>query len=240
MRMIVCGDSYMTPVIAYPKTHFAEIVAKELNYDLEVYARGGMSNLGICLQLEEAIKQKPDIVLFDITTYDRIEIPLKRNHGGFYDMQDMIYNEKASVSSYSSLTNKNGPNLISDTLYRLLEFDYYDKIVPDMKHITHAVKEYFQFLHDPVWKQQIDYWCLYACVHKLNLSEIPYILLFPPKLFLEHCPIISVEDIVYFDKAPLMPKNDPGYHSSFEEQIEISKLIIDQIKRKGLATPPKT
>lgn len=241
MKIIVCGDSYMTPVISAPGTHFSEIIAKKLKADLVTYSRGGMSNLGICLQLEEAIRQKPNLILFNATSSDRIEIPLKRNHHEFYNIQDIIYNESLSVSSYSSLTNKKGPNLISDTLYRLLELgESYDKIVPDMKNINHAVKEYFEFLHDPNWKRQIDYWCLNSCIQKLKLSGIPYIMMFVTEIFLECCVDIKTENIVYFNQLPLIPKNDPGYHSTVEEQIEISDILIACIKRKGLATPPRS
>ena len=36
-RLVVCGDSFMTPVTTHPKTHFSEIIADNLGYELVAY-----------------------------------------------------------------------------------------------------------------------------------------------------------------------------------------------------------
>ena len=73
-KIIVCGDSFMSPVVGdYAGTHFSEIVAKEINYELVAYSRGGMSNGGICIQVKSAIEAKPDLILVGTTYFDRLE-----------------------------------------------------------------------------------------------------------------------------------------------------------------------
>lgn len=239
-KMIVCGDSYMTPVITYPNTHLAELTADVLDYHLTVYARGGMSNLGICLQIEEAIKKKPDLILFNTTHYDRTEIPLNltkfdrftidRNP---YTMQDIIYEEQNSVSTYLKETNKNGPNFISDTLHRLLKDKDCYKNVKDIPYIRQAVRYYFEFLHDPVWQRQKDLWSLYACIHRLHESKIPYVYLFPEKPVLEYCPFIDEKHTLLNKKEVSLPTNeeDPGYHTTPVSQFRMSRTLIDYIRK---------
>ena len=74
-RLFICGDSWMSPTTNHPETHFSEIFAKKTGFDLISYAHPGMSNGGIAVQLDTAIKNKADFILFGSTSFDRIEIP---------------------------------------------------------------------------------------------------------------------------------------------------------------------
>jgi hypothetical protein len=74
MRIIVCGDSFMTQdsrELAKGK-HFSELLSPHEVINL---ARGGMSNIGICFQLEQAARLTPDVVVIGTTDSERIEIP---------------------------------------------------------------------------------------------------------------------------------------------------------------------
>lgn len=231
--MIICGDSYMTPVTSYPNTHMAELTAEVLNYQLVVYSRGGMSNGGICLQIEEAIKKKPDLILFNTTYYDRTEIPLLKDKQEGYEMQDIIYQNQNSVSTYSKKTNKNGPNLISDTLYRLLKDKHSYDNISNINHIKKAMRYYFEFLYDPNWNRKKDLWCLYACIHKLHESKIPYLYIFPEPEVLEVCTFID-EKYTILDKSAVRlnkGEEDPGYHTSPVSQFRMSRYLIEYISK---------
>ncbi len=230
-KMIVCGDSYMTPAVAHPNTHFAELTAKVLDYELIVYSRGGMSNLGICLQIEEAVSNKPDLILFNTTSYDRTEIPLKPPSEECYDytMQDIIYRERNSFSTYSGITGKKGPNLISDSMYSILTYNLYDDI-PDIDYKTEGIKKYFETIYDFGWERIKDMMCLYASIHKLHESKIPYVYNFPENEILEYCPFID-EKFTLLDKANDLPVGvkDPGYHTTIESQYLMSRMLIDYL-----------
>lgn len=239
-KMVVCGDSYMTPVTTHPNTHFAELSAEVLDYHLTVYARGGMSNLGICLQIEEAIKKKPDLILFNTTGHDRTEVPLNFTNSRHYTpgqktytMQDIIYEESISVSTHSKKTNKNGPNLISDTMHRLLKGKECYKNVPNIDFIRQAVRFHFEFLHDPDWQRQKDLWCLYACIHKLHESKIPYLYIFPESEVLDYCPFIDKQHTLLDKKSVSLQigEKDPGYHTTPDSQFRMSRFLIEYIRK---------
>ena len=66
-RLIICGDSFMSPRTFHKDKHFAEIFSNTLGFELTSYARSGFSNGGIVIQLSEAIRQKPDLILFNLT-----------------------------------------------------------------------------------------------------------------------------------------------------------------------------
>tara|TARA_B100000497_G_scaffold128047_1_gene172809 strand:- start:6900 stop:7613 length:714 start_codon:yes stop_codon:yes gene_type:complete len=233
-EMIMCGDSYMTPSDSHPNTHFAELTAEALDYHLTVYSKGGMSNLGICLQIEEAIRKKPDLILFSTTSYDRIEIPLGYKDSGLtdwhrrpYTMQDIIRNDMAE-----DFEKENSSNLISDTLHRLLKNKRSYRNLPKIDFIKQSIRYYFEFLHDPVWQKQKDVMCLYACLHKLHESKIPYFYMLSESDVLERCSFIDKQHTLFDKKSMRLNQNqkDPGYHTTPERQFEISRTLIESLK----------
>lgn len=234
MKLFVCGDSYMSPSTSAPGTHFSEIVANELNYELVIYSRGGMSNLGICLQIESAIEEKADFILVNFTAHDRVEIPLTQKLQDTYSVHDIIYNDNRSLSTKSPHLNTNH-KLISDTLFCLLEdngnfINRYD-MVKNLSDIRNALRYYFESLYSFSWKIKTDYWCLYASMHKLVESKIPFLLL-RHENEIKNLPFLNSKNIFnpnfgkYFVQA-----EDPGYHTSPEDQVIISQNLLQHIKK---------
>ena len=221
-KIIVCGDSYMTPSHILPNTHFAELLRDHYNCELTVYARGGMSNVGICLQIEQAIKDNPDLILYNTTAYDRIEVPLKDDD---IDIQNVIYEEGHSYSTHSNEMNKNEPRLISDTLYSMLEMDHKYNNVPNIDEIKRSLKDYFNNLYQHKWKEYTDTLCLYATLYKLSQTHIKTLsFTHHADMFIHKFPFVPSSSIVQFDPYR-QPENDPGYHTDIETQQKILKLI---------------
>ena len=109
-KMFVCGDSFMTPAWEAPDLHFSEILSKKINYDLKTYARGGMSNGGICIQIESAIKKQADLIILNTTMADRLEIPIIPGEGipdTAINIDHILYNHPQSLSSYDPELNQN-------------------------------------------------------------------------------------------------------------------------------------
>ena len=73
MKVIVCGDSFCAAEL-YPRAHFSQILVDAYNLNVINLARAGMSNVGIAFQLEHAVSLNPDIIIFNRTFPDRIEI----------------------------------------------------------------------------------------------------------------------------------------------------------------------
>lgn len=71
-KLVVCGDSF--GFSAY-KSDWPVLVSKKLNYELENLSIVGSSNIGICFQLEYALKNlSPDLIIIILTTAERFEI----------------------------------------------------------------------------------------------------------------------------------------------------------------------
>lgn len=199
-KMVVCGDSWMSPSIMSPNTHFTQIVAEKLNLDLICLSRGGMSNGGICAQIESAIDMNPDLIIFNTTCHDRIEVSIEgsykinniNNPDRFsQDLNDtnrnkitaknILYRHKQYITTYSDIVSKD-PRIISDNLISLLTEDdsnfgnIYDNDVKDMKSKKRAIKEYFSEIYNHQWKQQIDMWCMEGIISKLYHSNINFLL----------------------------------------------------------------
>jgi hypothetical protein len=233
-KLIVCGDSWMTPDYHYYKnTHFSELFADELGYELVTYARGGMSNGGIALQIEQAILDKPDLILFGTTVIDRIELSMISGE----DINDRYCTTDVSVSDlsyYPRIINQHtSPTLISDNLMSLLHSPIREKYPnasdPDEK--DNAIKQWFMYMYSPKMKHKIDLWCMRAVLHKLHLSGIPAMLVID-LLNMPNDEIPWYECITgdtygrnYVDTS----KCTSEYHTLPEQQIDILNIIKDRL-----------
>lgn len=237
-RLIVCGDSYMSPRVTAPGTHFSEIFAKKLKFDLTVYARSAMSNGGIILQLEQAILDKPDLILFNTSSHERIEFVINdtelNHHLKLLDLKYDTYE-----TDLSSITNQFNGLVVSDNLVSLLsDPKNYAKThgVPLEK--MEATKLFFKELYCSVWKHQMDLMMMYYITHKLHLSGIPFILchdlLGLQKFFkvdwLNEKNSVTKEIDCYLGSMT-SDQHDYGYHTTPETQIKIAFFMIDHYNK---------
>jgi len=233
-KMIVCGDSHMSPVIRFPGTHFSEIIAESLGYELIPYSRGGMSNGGIAIQVDTAIQNKADFILVGTTYADRIEFPIDtpvpRKQ---FTIEDIFYSHKESVSSNHPWLNKN-PNMISTNIVGIV-----DNVNPrafarcsDPVEKEQAIKDWFRYLYYPDWKTQVDKWMMYAVLHKLHLSGIPHVICRDPINVIPTCPWLTIDLIEALKEFLVVdpPKRDPGYHTNALQQRQAAEVILNHIR----------
>jgi len=224
-KLIVCGDSYMSPRIKSRNKHFSEIFAKNNNFTLTSYARGGMSNGGIILQLIKAIEEKPDFILLNTTYANRIEFPVEQIDNVSWN--DLIYNCNRDEQSSSHQTSK---KFASDNLVSLHQKGF---LYPDAK--IEAIKHYVNELYCEDWKHKTDSMMMYAILHKLHLSQINYI------ICIDHLFLLKNK---FFNLSWIQPKNivadkfhefisipmkepDPGFHTSFKTQGLMSMFLSE-------------
>lgn len=236
-KLIVCGDSFMSPRLYHKETHFSEIFAKALDFDLIVYARSAMSNGGIILQILQAIDEKPDLIFFSTTNSDRIEFPIDPlyKYNRKIQIQDIQYKSYGKNETSCIQHNLNG-NIISDNLTTLLnnagQFAHNHKIP---KERLDAVKKYFEHIYIDNWKWQQDCMMMYFALHQLYKSNIPYIWCFDFLNLFTGYPLDWVEDknlvLEKFYELRCTPPNetyrDPGYHTSYETQKLMADFIIE-------------
>jgi len=232
--LYVCGDSFLTPSALYPNTHFTEIISKKLGYDLKVLAHGGMSNNGICLQIEAAIANNASFVIASPTYYDRTEIPIIDKLTN-YNATDLFY----YGNTYSNYDNKVDHSLFSDSINSLLSADNKERFkkIPNMIEKVNTLKDYLVNLYNINWKQQQDIWALYATFHKLHMSNIPYIMVLDRMNIASEFNWLTEKNntLPYGDIAHLVNdgtiKVDPGYHTFPEDQLYIADKILEHIEK---------
>lgn len=246
---IICGDSFMSPVNTFPGKHFSEIFTKNLDFKLTVYARSGMSNAGIMVQLLSAIKNKPDLIIFNTTSWDRIEFPTKyAGELGWYGVENLLYNNPLQYESDESnqWMNKDVRIQTNGILSLLRKHDYdplrnpYDNhcaeiydMIDDLDEKMKVAKMYYEYLYDPTIKYMSDTFMMHGVITFLNSSNIPYMFvhnnlplqntvnfLINPKYYL----IPKMENLF---KYTVSPKTDPGFHTTFEAQEQIAKVLTE-------------
>ncbi len=219
-HVIICGDSFMSPVLSYPGTHFSQIFCSKMGFHLEAFARSGMSNAGIAIQINSALKRKPDLIIFNTTSFDRIELPVKHNltydkdfnfNEGFvtYDVEDLLYTQAHGLSSHSPWANKN-PKLWSISINDLLNHTPYDSRlkltdthnamtnldqIEDYDHKMKIAKEWYKYLYDEINKKTIDSFMMYGVIRKVMDSNIDW-------LYVHDSGCFSSEPIIIKDKLP--------------------------------------
>ncbi len=95
MKIVVCGDSFCaSSVVAHPSTgdraHFSQILEDRYGHEVTNLAHGGMSNTAIWFQIEQAIKLKPDVIVYNKTWSSRIDLYTR----------DAYFNENNSLKNF--------------------------------------------------------------------------------------------------------------------------------------------
>lgn len=244
MKIVICGDSFVTPVMQHPGTHFAEILQRELGAEMVYLGRGGMSNGGICLQLETAMVLEPDLIIFNTSFADRIEFAMDTNrYTPHYTVRDIIYAHTESVSSYYGV--EQDANLIVDNLSSLLQtnsapaYDRWNRLyenIADFEHKRRALRTWFEALYTPAWKAQVDRWCLEAVIRRMVDQGIPF-LMFLDVIKIAHLPwfnsVNNISDPVInqFYRQFIDIDIDPGYHTTYEVQRGIAAFVLSHLHR---------
>ena len=178
MKIAVCGCSFSALSLKkqYAGTHWGELLANELNAELLVLARQGISNNAIRLQIDEAIKLESDLVIINATGPARIEVPI--------DMTDSTskntpppgrgYIKSRGLANFNY--NKGPYSMISETMFSLIEWPRHQyrlkKLDPN---IGWSTKSYSAFLYDSLWKMQCDNWVINSGLWTLHDHHIKFI-----------------------------------------------------------------
>jgi hypothetical protein len=193
-KLIVCGCSYSAPShkTEYAGTSWSEVLAKKLGWNLENYARQGCSNGGIRIQIDEAIKQRPDFVIVTPTSYDRMEIPNFKNEtkpllDSFVDLfvtnenlhyrkSGIGYEYNAGLENINYIHNFETSRLICETIHTLTSGDYHNyrhyQIPNDIKK---ALEMYINYLYDSTWKHQTDIYIIRDGLVQIQANNIPFL-----------------------------------------------------------------
>lgn len=258
-KLAICGDSWMTPTLENPNTHFSELLAKHYNCELIALSRGGCSNGAICVQIDQALELNADFIIIGATSSDRIEIPINNlspykkfvnywvNFLGLnYHQEINHYHKKNLLSNFSydkhpDLSSLNdfmkNPVMISESIANLMypneKINNFYNLSP---RIIKALNQYVLYLYDVNFKKQIDCWCLSNQLKKLYYEEKINFLFFPNQLYNKE----YVKDISWLHKKYFaniegpygLEKGNSRYHTSEAAQKYVADQLIKIIDQR--------
>ena len=215
MKIISCGCSFMTIDNTAPGTHLSEIVAKHFSAELESYAKMGSSNFAVRLQIEEAITQRPDLILIGFTSADRIDIPINNNQ---YCIPNGIRNiEYASNHILPKFYNANAITTLSNPIH----------LFEQNKELESPIKSFIINIYDIELKRHQDFFIASGILDKLIKYKIPFIFTKGGLTGPDWGEWINYE-VNNVNGNPWLYVGIPGgiYHTTFAKQQELSQEWI--------------
>lgn len=120
MKIVVCGDSFCAapaiPIKAIgERAHFSQILEDCYKHEVINLAHGGMSNVGIWFQIREAIKLKPQAIVYNQTWSARVELMMNsQNFTVENGLKNFIYFNPCYTSTNSEYVgNTSTGNVLS-------------------------------------------------------------------------------------------------------------------------------
>jgi hypothetical protein len=197
IKIAVCGDSYMCLDKNHVGTHFSELLHG--HYSVINLARAGVSHVEIGFQLKKAIELRPDYVIVNTTTSDRIDIPITDT-----DYINSLELEHFRPGNERYYLSSNILTLIHGQTHN----EFKDCLTDD--HID-ALKKYMTYIYDHTLMKEVDSWIIEYWLGKLKDNGICY------HLFDETF-------MVYQEHL-----QRPIYHTSYETQIRAAKWVNDHL-----------
>ncbi len=232
-KLVICGDSFMSPTSNSPGTHFSEIVSSKMGFELVPLARSAMSNGGIVSQLEYAISLRPDMILFNTTFADRMEFTITDDN--LSDMsenitcKDFYYGERKDLSC--QIMNNADCMIGSESIESLIRGDFFG-------HKSDSFNKFLFDIYNRSWKIKIDQHIIYSVSHQLYRSGIPFLLMLDIINASKKMEWIPKENLGFewsvLDKIRLEKADnhfvDPGYHTTIDVQERLAEDTLSRIK----------
>ncbi len=119
MKIAVCGDSFCAACTedllktgAGRRAHFSQILEDVYDYEVLHLAHGGFGNTAIAFQIQEAVNQQVDVIVYNQTWSGRFEMI----RSGFDDrrgLKNFCYHNKHHPSTHSDLVGNKHASVLS-------------------------------------------------------------------------------------------------------------------------------
>lgn len=160
MKIAVCGDSFCTACTedlvvtgAGKRAHFSQILEDVYDYEVLHLAHGGFSNIAIAFQIQEAVNQQVDVVVYNQTWSGRFEMI----RSGFDDsrgLKNFCYHNLHHPSTHSDLVGNQSSPVLS-TVWQGAE----QNALLNSEQVL-ALKLRIKYMFDEGLQQIIDGWLL--------------------------------------------------------------------------------
>jgi len=166
-NIVVCGDSFCTSTRDL-RTHFSQVLEDRYGYSVTNLARSAMSTVGICFQIQEAIKLSPGVIIYAETGPARIDIPLNNKFTCFAGLKNFIYHVPIESATGHELVGDVEAPIFSQNIstFADLSDDSINKFLmqPLDPQVRMAVKMFVTYLYQEEMKKITESW-MYAYWH---------------------------------------------------------------------------
>ena len=149
-KIVICGDSFCAGA---DQDHFSHLLANRYNYDVINLAFGGMSTVGICFQIREAISLDPNFIIYNTTFAGRVDLIMNGNFKLDAGLKNFVYTTDPAPNSY--VGNIKSP--IWSTPWRDVGEKKDINTTAEQKH---AVELYLKYLLQWQLKGETDSWMI--------------------------------------------------------------------------------
>lgn len=235
-NLVVCGDSFQSPSLAFPLTHWSQLLADELSLPLYNFAIPGASSRHIALQVLHAMSAVDDplIVFSHASASDRVEMALKPL-------------ALTKAITYEHFTKFPGPmhDLIDENVCAASINLYTALNDPDT---STPVKQYLTTHYPAGFNYHLDKWAIFYVLMQLKFTNTKFLFL-PSVLDYNLFETQELDDIVgyrkflskdqfsfkdfYVDRSQVDIFDDPGYHTTPNSQCDIAELIKNKLVFEG-------
>ena len=151
--IVVCGESFCSSQ-PNERLHFSQILEDRYGYSVTNLAQGGMSTVGICFQIREAIKIKPEIIIYNMASPDRVELILRDGFDLRQGLANFVYAFPNNSSYGSKYVGSEKSPVFSTVWNGLSEHGR----VPVTAEQQRAIQDYLVHLFDWNLKKETDTW----------------------------------------------------------------------------------
>jgi hypothetical protein len=236
MHIISCGSSFFSLDPRHPGTHISERVASALGGTLTSLAKPGSSNFAIRLQLETAIAMKPDLILFEFTNAQKVDLPTSvlndpkpyRKEAGANNIRYTNYD-----SVVPSAIDAGADSIVSDGIKNFLTGECFPVNTSLNDSARKALQFWFTELYDEDMKYHQDYFTCSSVFSPLIASGIPFVwcrgdlCMFDWSLYPNEVPESG---------NPWINWTNPGtlsvYHTTPERQAELAEVWLDTYRKR--------
>lgn len=226
MKIIVCGDSFNQPDRRFPGEHWSEHLQSTYGHDIINLSLAGASDRVILLQILEAVKLSPDLVVFNVSPHsDRVEF-LKNS----YKAQDINLPSVLEFFDFTSSGHGNHPltrspvNIIKALPLSCIEDSNLQKVY--LKHWPTQVYEV------------VDKCCALFCIDLLVRKKINFLYMHD---LTTHIPKVTEQEVIEygadihniitsqnfkFFRIDLM---SPSFHTEVKEQSRFAEYLHNRI-----------
>lgn len=157
MKIVVCGNSFCSADTSKNRYHFSQRLADQYGHEVINLAHGGVTTTAICFQMQTAITLKPNVIIYNQSSPDRVDLVLKDNYFNVtHGLKNFIY-AYPNNESYGSPHVGAADAPIFPTVWQGIRDQQH---VPITDRQEQAIKSYLTHLFDWGLKKETDRWMI--------------------------------------------------------------------------------